>query len=178
MAPKDFEEFNQMLEYAVKTEGPVVIRYPRGGEGEFKFRKHNVVKDRKSEILKTGKDVTIIGIGKTVSKAMEIAKELENSKINAEVINARFLKPFDAYNIVPSICKTKFVVTIEDNVLNWGLGSTIKELIISKKIKNIKIKSFGYPDKFIKHGTPKELEKIYGLDNMNIINYIKCILKK
>ena len=178
MAPKDFKELEQMMEYAITLKKPVVIRYPRGGEAKTKFSKNTVVKYGKAEILKNGKDVTIIGIGKTVSKAYEIGKELQQKGINAEIINARFLKPIDKYTITKSIYKTKFVITIEDGTLIGGLGSSIKELIVDKNIQNVKVKCFGYKDIFVKHGTVKEIEKEYGLDKENIINYIKYNLKK
>ena len=115
---------------------------------------------------------------KTVSKAYEIGKELQQKGINAEIINARFLKPIDKYTITKSIYKTKFVITIEDGTLIGGLGSSIKELIVDKNIQNVKIKCFGYKDIFVKHGTVEELEKEYGLDKENIINYIKYNFKE
>ena len=178
MAPKDFKELEQMMEYAITLNKPIVIRYPRGRESNLKISTNSQIKIGKSEILKKGNDVTIIGIGKTVSKAMEIEKQLRKYKINAEVINARFLKPLDKYTILKSLNKTKFAITIEDNTLIGGLSSSVKELIIDKRIKNVKVKSFGYPDVYVQHGTPEELEKIYGLDNRSIINYIKYNIKK
>ena len=178
MAPKDFKELEQMMEYAVTLNKPVVIRYPRGGEAKIKISTNNQIRIGKAEILKTGNNVTIIGIGKTVSKAMEIAKDLQKFKISAEVINVRFLKPLDKYTILKSLNKTKFAITIEDNTLIGGLASSIKELIVNKEIKGVKIKSFGYPDTFVQHGQTEELEEIYGMDNKNIINYIKHNTKK
>ena len=173
MAPKDFKELEKMMEFAIKLNKPVVIRYPRGGENKTKFLQDNEITYGKVELLKRGKDVTIIGIGKTVSKAMEIAKELHKYNINAEVINARFLKPLDKTTILKSIFKTHFVVTIEDGTLVGGLASSIKELMVDKKVRKFKIKSFGYPDVFVQHGSPEELEKLYGLDNKNIVKVIR-----
>ena len=178
MAPKDFKELEQMMEYAITLNKPIVIRYPRGRESNLKISTNSQIKIGKSEILKKGNDVTIIGIGKTVSKAMEIANALQKYKINAEVINARFLKPLDKYTILKSLNKTKFAITIEDNTLIGGLSSSVKELIIDKQIKGVKVKSFGYPDVYVQHGKAEELEKIYGLDNRSIINYIKYNIKK
>ena len=178
MAPKDFKELHQMMEFAITLKRPVVIRYPRGGEEEPSFEKHISIKLRQSEFLLNGKDVTIIGIGKMTAKAMRVANELKKDGINAEVINARFLKPLDNNNIMKSILKTRFVVTIEDGTILGGLGTSIEELIIHKKLKGVKIKKFGYPDKFIEHGTVQELEKKYGLDDENILNYIKHNCKK
>ena len=173
MAPKDFEELHQMMDYAVNLKSPVVIRYPRGGEDELKFDKHEELKDASAEILKTGKDVTIIGIGKTVATAMKVANKFEKDGGSAEVINARFLKPLDESKILSSISKTKSIVTIEDGTAIGGLGSSVKELVVNKNLNDVKVQVFAYPDKFIKHGSVKELEKIYGLDCENITEYIK-----
>lgn len=167
-----------MLEYAVNLKKPVVIRYPRGGESNEKIEKHEKIREGKAEILKQGKDISIIAIGKTVSRAIEVAKMLEKEKIDAEVINARFLKPLDIEAIKKSIEKTKNVITIEDGTIINGLGTATKELIINENMENIKIKSYAYPDEFIKHGSVEELEKIYSQDAKSIYEYILKMRKE
>ena len=179
MAPKDFREFEDMLESAVNLKRPVVIRYPRGGEDtKIKFQKHDKIKLGRAESLKEGKDISIIAIGKTVARAMEVSNMLEKNKISAEVINARFLKPLDKEIIKNSINKTKFVITIEDGTIINGLGTAIKELIVNEKIKEVEIKSYAYPDEFIKHGEVSELEKIYHQDSKSIYEEIVKMKKK
>ena len=179
MAPKDFKEFEDMLESVVNLKRPVVIRYPRGGEDtKIKFQKHDKIKLGRAEILKEGKDISIIAIGKTVARAMEVSNMLEKNKISAEVINARFLKPLDKEIIKNSINKTKFVITIEDGTIINGLGTAIKELIVNEKIKEVEIKSYAYPDEFIKHGEVSELEKIYHQDSKTIYEEIVKMKKK
>lgn len=178
MAPKDFKELEEMLEFAIKLNKPVIIRYPRGGEEDYKFQEstnseYTKIEKGKAEILKEGKDISIIAIGKMVSRAMKIAEELEKENINAEVINARFLKPLDIKTIKNSIAKTKKVITIEDGTIINGLATAIKELIIDENLRDIKLECFAYPDKFIQHGSVQELEEIYGLDEKNIIANIK-----
>ena len=178
MAPKDFKELEDMLEYAVNLKKPVVIRYPRGGESNEKIEKHEKIRQGKAEILKRGKDISIIAIGKTVSRAIEVVKMLEKEKIDAEVINARFLKPLDIEAIKKSIEKTRNVITIEDGTIINGLGTATKELIINENMENIKIKSYAYPDEFIKHGSVEELEKIYNQDAKSIYEYIVKMRKE
>ena len=179
MAPKDFREFEDMLESAVNLKRPVVIRYPRGGEDtKIKFQKHDKIKLGKAEIIKEGKEISIIAIGKTVARAMEVSNMLEKNKISAEVINARFLKPLDKEIIKNSINKTKFVITIEDGTIINGLGTAIKELIVNEKIKEVEIKSYAYPDEFIKHGEVSELEKLYHQDSKSIYEEIVKMKKK
>lgn len=162
MAPKNFKELEDMMDFAVSLNKPVVIRYPRGGEDkDIKFEKSEKIQLGKSEVLKEGKDVSIIAIGKKVAKAMELAENYKEEGIEAEVINARFLKPFDVDKITKSIEKTKKVITMEDGTKINGLATTVKELIIDEKLKDVEIKTYAYPDEFIKHGEVEELEKIY-----------------
>lgn len=170
MAPKDFIELEQMLDFAIDYRFPIFIRYPRGGEGKYKFDKHDKIKLGISEIVKSGTDVTIVAIGKMAARAMEVAIELEKMDINAEVINARFLKPFDDKHIIESIEKTGSVITIEDGFLRGGIATTVDELIVKNNLSNIQVQNFGYNDKYIKHGTVDEIERLNGLDAESIVN--------
>lgn len=158
MAPKDFKEFEDMLEFAVGLNKPVVIRYPRGGEdAEVKFKSHAKIELGKAEVLhevknleNPTKEVTIIAIGKTVAEAVKLADRMQKEEgITPEIINARFLKPFDSEKMIQSIQRTKNVITIEDGTVINGLATTVKELIVDNNIQNVKFKSYAYPDKFI-----------------------------
>ena len=184
MAPKDYEELNQMLEFAVNLNRPVVIRYPRGGEANEKFESHEDIvlgkceKIRENTFENVEKYVTIIAIGNMVSRALEVSKMLEKNMIGSEIINARFMKPLDKEEILKSIQKTNMCVTIEDAGEIGGLGSQIKNLIIDSNLfdldlRKIKFKSFAYPDKFIEHGSISELEEKYHMDTKSICEYIE-----
>ncbi len=173
MAPKDFEELENMLEYAVNLNKPVVIRYPRGGEGKIKFDVHESIKNEKAEIIKEGNNLSIIAIGKMVERAVEVANILEKEDISVEIINTRFLKPIDKETILKSIMKTRNVITIEDNIIKGGLASQVEDIIVEEKLDNVEFKKFGYPDEFIKHGSVQEIEKKYGLDAEHIANACK-----
>ena len=153
-----------MLKFAINLNEPVVIRYPRGGEGDYKFEKHEPIEKGKAEISEEGKDITIVAIGKMVDRAMKVSEILKEKNIEAEVINVRFLKPIDEKTIVSSISKTKNVITIEDNSVEGGLGTVVSELIVKNNLQNIKMKKLGYPDEFVKHASTGEIEKLYGLD--------------
>lgn len=183
MAPKNFKELESMLEFAInKMNSPVAIRYPRGGESKTKFYNESIeidssskpveIENGKSEIIRQGKDLTLLAIGKMVSKAVEVADALKKENIDCEVVNIRFLKPLDEDTIIKSIKKTGKVVTIEDGTIKGGLYTEIVELLVNNKITNIKIKGFGYDDKFIQHGKVEELERINGFDIESIVSQI------
>jgi len=162
MAPKDFKELEDMLEFAISLKKPVVIRYPRGGEDlNVKFESNTSIIEGKSEILQNGNDVTIIAIGKMVAKAMKMAEEISNKEQKTvEVINARFLKPLDEEKIKMSIEKTKNVITIEDGTKINGLATAVKELIIDNNLQGINFTTYAYPDEYIPHGKVEELEEL------------------
>lgn len=178
MAPKNFKELENMLELAVSMDSPVVIRYPRGGEEKQPLEDVKPLEIGKAEILKSGKDITIVAIGKMVAKAMKVADILSKENIQAEVINARFLKPLDKETIISSLLKTKNLITIEDGTIIGGLASAVNEIIVSRMdLRNVNLKNYAYPDMYIQHGSVEELEKIYGLDIESIVKGAKDILK-
>ena len=155
----------------MQLEKPIAIRYPRGGEGNVEFQKHTPIELGKAEIIQEGTDISIFAIGKMVSTAKEVADILLGENIEAEVINVRFLKPMDEETIIKSIQKTKNAITIEDNEITGGLGETIS-FLLSQEGENYPITHYAYPDAFIKHGTVKEIEKIYGMDAKSIAEKI------
>ena len=179
MAPKNFKELENMLELAVSMDSPVVIRYPRGGEDKQPLEDVKPLEIGKAEILKSGKDITIVAIGKMVAKAMKVADILSKENIQAEVINARFLKPLDKETIISSLLKTKNLITIEDGTIIGGLASAVNEIIVSRMdLRNVNLKNYAYPDMYIQHGSVEELEKIYGLDIESIAEGAKDILSE
>ena len=171
MAPKNYNELEKMMDFSINLNKPIVIRYPRGIETKYELPNNKIVLG-KSEIIKEGNDLTILTIGNQIEKAIEIKNEL-NKKIDIEIVNIRFLKPLDEKNIIKSINKTKKVIILEDNNIIGGLSSSIKEIIINNNLKNISVKTYAYPNEFIKHGNIKELEEFYKLDSKSIIKDIK-----
>ncbi|MCD6548173.1 MAG: 1-deoxy-D-xylulose-5-phosphate synthase [Thermodesulfobacterium sp.] len=172
MAPKDENELQHMLYSALRYSGPVAIRYPRSsGEGvnlDWDFKE---IPFGKAELLKDGKDVTVIAIGNTVYKALKVAEELEKEDISLAVINARFVKPLDENLILDFAKKTGKIITVEENTLIGGFGSAVCEFLADKNV-SVKIKRIGLPDKFIEHGDLKTLKKNYGLTS----EYIKQVV--
>ena len=173
MAPKNFKELEKMLEYAINLNKPVAIRYPRGGEGKIKFNKCEDISLEKAEVIKEGENLSIIAIGKMVERAVEVAQILEKENIDAEIINARFLKPLDKQTILKSAEKTKNIITIEDGIIKGGLGTAVVQCINDSNLQNIKVKTFGYNDIFVKHGNIEEIEKENKLDASSIAEFIK-----
>ena len=177
MAPKDFKELEDMLEYAIELKKPVVIRYPRGGEDkEIQFDKHEKIEEGKVEIVKQYREVmqipndegdnnsnkiTIISIGKMVARAMKMAEQLEKEDMqnNVQVINVRFLKPLDREAIIKVLQDSNKVITMEDGTIINGLATAVKEVMVEENVRDVEIETYTYPDMFIPHGSVDELER-------------------
>ena len=127
----------------------------------------------KAELLREGKDVTILSIGYMSNIALEAAYLLKDGGMDSEVINARFIKPIDGELIIKSVLKTGSIFTIEEGTINGGFGSGVLELIIDKVPKNTIIKNIALPDKFIEHGDRQVLLDRYGLSSRRIAETIK-----
>ena len=146
-------ELDIMLNIAYEQNSPVIIRYPRG---EVPFAKHY-----KTSNIEWGKAVTIQEAGNNISlsiwatgneciTALKVADTLKQSDIEAEVVNVLFLCPFDKQKLL-SAAEDKHIVTIEDNLINGGLGSTVDEILINCKHKEVL--HFGWKNKIVPHGT-------------------------
>lgn len=172
MSPKNFEELRLMLDFSVNYSGPIAIRYPKGSEEEISIPSLPI-KLGQSEILKKGKDITIVALGKMVARSLRVAQKLTKDKFNVEVINVRFLKPLDTKVIIDSYKKTNLMVTIEDNDYEFGLGATVKKYVNEEKVL-----SLGYPNIYLEHGNIKDLEEMYQLDDESLYQKIKEFYKK
>ena len=173
IVPADCNECEQALEFAAEHEGPVYIRIARNSlpdvySSEYKFN------PKKAAVLKAGTDVTIIANGDVLSEACKAVEILEKNGVNAELISAPVIKPFDSDTLINSAMKTKLVVSVENHSINGGLGSIISE-ILSEKMPT-KVLRIGVNDVFGQSGTPSELLKFYGLDAVSIANKIMGVL--
>lgn len=179
MSPKDGNELKDMLYTAINWgKSPVAIRYPRTAIPDKKIKQEfNLLPLDKWEILRKGKDLLILAVGSMVYPALDAAFELSTEGIEAEIINCRIIKPLDEKLLLSSLKGFDKVLTIEENVLSGGFGSAIAEFIFEKGIQKIDLKRLGIPDKFIEHGSRKELLNLLGLDKGGIAKAVKQMIK-
>ncbi|HBG45382.1 MAG TPA: 1-deoxy-D-xylulose-5-phosphate synthase [Deltaproteobacteria bacterium] len=162
-APKDEDELRHLLYSSVQYGTPASIRYPRGAcLGVDTSGPMRLIPAGEAEVLRTGKDATIIALGTMVGPAMEAALSLEKAGIHAGVINARFVKPLDAGCILKAAASTGCLVTVEEGALQGGFGAAVLELL-EERMVTIPVKRLGVPDEFIEHGTQEELRERLGL---------------
>ena len=170
MAPKDENELQQMLFSSLHYSSPSAIRYPRGNglgvEMESEFKK---IKPGSWEILRTGGDAVLLAVGSCVAPAMAAAEELAlNEKIECQVLNCRFVKPFDENLLETTLKNYKQVFTFEENVSHGGFGSGVLEFMAARKIWTTQVTVTGLPDNFIQHASPEQLHSDLKLDAAGI----------
>ena len=172
-APRDENELQHLLYTAVKSAHPMAIRYPRSpGLGVKLDTKLHSIPIGKGEVLRHGEDVAILAIGATVAPCLEAARELASNGIEATVVNARFAKPLDSDLIIDLASHIKRIVTVEENALSGGFGSSVIDLLHQSGVSDIQVKSIGIPDEFIEQGAQALLRSKYGLDAKKIAQQV------
>jgi 1-deoxy-D-xylulose-5-phosphate synthase len=178
MAPKDENELRRMLVTAIRHDGPVAMRYPRGsGEGVPLVDPIQPVPMGKSETLGTGKDVLILAIGRTVNDALEARRRLRQLHIESTVVNCRFVKPLDAEGIGSLARAIPRIVTVEENVREGGFGSAVLECLNDLGIFNVRVTRIGIPNTFVEHGPQKVLRAKYGIDADAIVTAAEALVR-
>lgn len=177
LAPKDKDEFIQMMHYAVTLNKPVAVRYPRGNCTEEFSASQQSLEMGRGETLLDGGDLAIMAAGNMVYPAYKAGLRLQKEGINATVINIRFLKPLDRELILSAAGKAERIITVEENAAAGGFGSSLLEVLSENGIRGLDIKVLGIPDAFIEQGTQSVLRENLGLDEEGIYNTAREMMK-
>ncbi len=180
-APKDLWELVEMFNTSLKYPGPVTIRYPRGSfnsgfkipNSRFQIGKAEIIYENGKRKAESGKRLVILAIGSMVMpsyQALQMMAENQNQFINREVVlvNMRFVKPLDEELLLELIQKDDVVITVEENVLSGGFGSSIMEFLEKKSLYQNNITRIGLTDTFIEQGKREELLDQYGLSPLKL----------
>ncbi|VAW58017.1 1-deoxy-D-xylulose 5-phosphate synthase [hydrothermal vent metagenome] len=172
MTPADENECRQMLTTGFHHSGPAAVRYPRGqGPGTPVDKTLTPIPVGQALLSRQGDKIALLAFGSMLGEAL-IAAE----KINATVVNMRFVKPLDA-QMLRSVCAThELLVTIEENVIAGGAGSGVNEWLQASQI-NLPVINLGLPDHFVEHGSTRELLSDCGLDANGILSAISRQMK-
>ncbi len=170
--PKDDLELLDLLYTGVNVRKPFVVRDPRG-EAIISLEKRapELLKIGSWEVVKEGKDIAILANSYLIQEALKAVDELIEYGIDLHVVNARFIKPLDEKMLLEIGQNFNDIVTIEDGVLAGGFGSAVLEFFNEHETK-INIYSIGIPDRFVEHGSQKELREYIGLTKEGIENVI------
>jgi 1-deoxy-D-xylulose-5-phosphate synthase len=177
MAPKNKWELSDMLKFAVKFDGPIAIRYPRGEAYAGLVDWRAPIEMGKAEPIFEEGGVLLLAVGSMVKTAVMVREILAAQGIACSLTNARFVKPIDEEYILSVADKHPLIVTMEENVLSGGFGEKVRSLL-GEKGCNTKIMNIGIPDQFVTHGSPDTLMAMLGIDEKSIAQKIKAELDR
>lgn len=177
MSPKNKQELYAMLKFALKYDGPIAIRYPRGQayEGLNAFREKIVY--GKAEMLYKEQDIVLFAVGSMVQVAEEVREILKEKGLNCTLVNARFVKEFDKELIKELAADHKLLVTMEENVVTGGFGERVVDYVASNEI-DLKVEKIALPDMYVEHGNVNILYKDAGIDAQSAAERILSAVEK
>jgi transketolase len=175
ISPSDDIEARACVMAAAEYEGPVYMRFGRSAVPVINDNPDYKFEIGKGVLLKEGKDVTIIATGVLVCEALEAAKALAESGIDAEVINIHTIKPLDKELLIASAKKTGKVVTAEEHSVIGGLGGAVCEAL--SEAAPTPVLRIGIQDVFGESGPAAELLHKYQLDGEGIYDQVKAWIK-
>ena len=167
MAPSNAIEMYQMLNTAHQFNGPVCVRYPRGSSLIKDYTSDITLEIGKANTARIGQKIAIFAFGTTLDQAL-----IAGEALDATVIDMRFVKPLDEKLILETSKTHQQLITIEDNAIAGGAGSSVSELLHANHI-NTPLTLLGLPDNFTEQGSQEELCTLYGLDADGIIQAVQ-----
>lgn len=172
-SPMNEEELrNLMFTAQLPNKGPFTIRYPRGrgvlSEWKTPMKEITVGKGRR---LTNGDDIAILSIGHPGNFVQEAVDELSKIGVSVAHYDMRFVKPLDEIMLHEVFTKFKYIVSVEDGCVMGGFGSAVIEFMADQKYQ-VDLTRLGIPDKYIHHGTQKELWSDCGFDAKGIVNTV------
>jgi len=178
-APMNESELRNLM-YTAQLDSlqePMVIRYPRGEgvmpEWKTPFQEIRIGTGRK---LKDGKDIAILTLGHPGNFATQAIRELRSEGLDPAHYDMRFVKPLDEEMLHEVFSKYERVLTVEDGTIVGGFGSAILEFMQQNNY-SATVKMLGIPDRYVEHGTLKELHRECGYDAQGIAETVREMMK-
>lgn len=173
MAPKNRWELSDMLRFAIRFDGPIAVRYPRGEayDGLREFRAP--IETGRSEVLYEESQIALFALGSMVSIAEKVRDVLKEQGYSVTLVNARFAAPLDASCIRRLADTHELIVTMEENVASGGLGEHVAAFVCKEQLP-VQLLAVSVPDQFVEHGSVGELYEMLGLDAASVAERIKC----
>jgi 1-deoxy-D-xylulose-5-phosphate synthase len=163
MSPSNENEMWKMLNTALLHKGPVALRYPRGNTcGNEIYVTDEVIEIGKSLTVNRGKKIALLVFGNLINNLIEIS-----IRLSLTLVDMRFVKPLDTNKIDDLSKEHDCIVTVEDNVIIGGAGSSVNEYVNQKGLE-INVINLGVPDEVISHGSQEDLYKQIGLDKKSL----------
>ena len=173
MAPKNRWELSDMLRFAIRFDGPIAVRYPRGEayDGLREFRAP--IETGRSEMIYEESQIALFALGSMVSIAEKVRAVLKEQGYSVTLVNARFAAPLDEACIRKLADTHELIVTMEENVASGGLGEHVAAFVCREQLP-VQLLAVSVPDQFVEHGSVGELYEMLGLDAASVAERIKC----
>ena len=173
MAPKNRWELSDMLRFAIRFDGPIAVRYPRGEayDGLREFRAP--IETGRSEMIYEESQIALFALGSMVSIAEKVRAVLKEQGYSVTLVNARFAAPLDEACIRKLADTHELIVTMEENVASGGLGEHVAAFVCKEQLP-VQLLAVSVPDQFVEHGSVGELYEMLGLDAASVAERIKC----
>ncbi len=177
LSPKNKWEMADMLRFAVRYDGPIALRYPRG-TAYTGYEEHRApVIYGKSEVIYEEEDIAILSVGHMFEEAVKVWEGLKEEGYSASLVNARFVKPMDEEMIRKMSKKHRILVTIEENVATGGYGERVLEYT-SREGLNVRVLPLSLSDAYVEHGSIDVLRKANGIDSASMTKTILDTVKE
>ncbi|PLK96709.1 1-deoxy-D-xylulose-5-phosphate synthase, partial [Klebsiella pneumoniae] len=163
MTPSDENECRQMLYTGYHySDGPCAVRYPRGSGTGATLEPLASLPIGKGVVKRQGEKIAILNFGTLLPEAAAVA-----DKLNATLVDMRFVKPLDTALILQLAGAHDALVTLEENAIMGGAGSGVNEVLMAHR-RAVPVLNIGLPDYFIPQGTQEEIRADLGLDAAGI----------
>ena len=171
MAPADENECRQMLYTSITLNGPAAVRYPRGqGPGTPIVAQMSALPVGRAEIRREGRSgLLLLAFGTMVAPCVALAE-----KLDATLVNMRFVKPLDSELVCRLAVSHSCIVTLEENVIAGGAGSAVAECLAAHGI-DARVSHIGIPDRFIEHGSREDCLVMAGIDAAGLEKQVQRI---
>lgn len=171
--PSDGMSAKKLIKQAVAMEGPCYIRLGRAAVPVFYDDSAELILG-KGNVVKDGKDVTVVATGIMVNEAATAAQELSKDGIDLRIIDIHTIKPIDEEIIIKAAKETGAIVTAEEHSVIGGLGSAVSEVVV--KNCPVRMEMVGQQDTYGESGKPEELKKKYKMTAEDIVKAVRKVM--
>lgn len=172
LCPACFSELKEMLRWAVGADGPVAVRYPRGGEG----RRYPEWTGEDASLLRQGADVTLVSYGTMTDELLTAAELLAEQGTGAEVVKLHRVAPLDVEPVAESVRRTGRLLVLEDCNENGSIGQQLASALVQSGAAPRKMVLKNLKNAFAPQGSVAQLRKLLGLDAGSVAEAVQEML--
>lgn len=174
LSPASFAELEEMLEMALlEMDGPVAVRYPRGGENGYSGNHSR----EKVSVLCEGTDLTIVSYGVNIGDALAAADKLAQEGISAEVIKLNQLCPLVPEHVLDSVRKTGRLLMLEEVAQQGCVGERVCAALLLHQVNVQQVKMLNCGSTFVPHGSVEQLRALLGIDADSVVKAAQEMMK-